>query len=51
MLFNNYRRRGRNNICLSRLCRGRKLLSDPCIVEIDRIPISIRERIIKLINV
>lgn len=28
-----------------------KLLSDPCIVEIDRIPISIRERIIKLINV
>jgi hypothetical protein len=24
--FNNYRRRGRNNICLSRLCRGRKII-------------------------
>jgi hypothetical protein len=37
------------------VCQGyveaEKLLSNPCIVEIDRIPISIRERIIKLINV
>lgn len=28
-----------------------KLLSDRCVVEIDRIPLSVRERIIKLINI
>lgn len=28
-----------------------KLLSDRCVVEIDRVPLSVRERIIKLINI